>query len=221
MEHANPKKRLATVGVSALLLAGGVTAGAVLGAPIVSDAQSTTTTAPDDETTTNPSAPADDADREAARDEHLRSTLQPLVDDGTITADQLEAVVAALEAAGPGPGFGGHGPGRGPGHGPGLEAAAEALGLSLDDLRQALSDGSTVAEVAAEQGVDVQVAIDAMVADLEAHLADEVASGEHTQEEVDAILADATERITAMVNGELPTGPHGFGRPDDDEDATD
>jgi hypothetical protein len=214
-----PKKRLATVGVSALLLAGGATAGAVLGAPIVSDAQSTTTTTPSQDATgpdesTTTGTPPTDADREAAHEEYLRSTLQPLVDDGTITADQLDAVVDALEAAGPP--MGGHGFGHGPGRGANLDAAAEAIGITTDELGQALRDGSSIADVAAEHGVDVQVVIDAMVADLQDHLADEVASGEHTQEEADAILADATERITAMVNGELPAGPpegHFGGRP--------
>jgi hypothetical protein len=213
MEHSTTRKRLATVGVSALLLAGGATAGAVLGAPVVSNAQSSESSETTDDTTTgDPSAPADE-DRAAAHEERLRDVLQPLVDDGTLTAEQLDAVVAALRDAGAGP-FG-HGHGPGPGRGPGLDAAAEALGMTADELRGALADGSTIAEVAEAGGVDLQAVIDAMVADLETHLAEKVAEGDLTQEEADERLATAQEHITALVNGELPAGgPHrGFGPP--------
>ena len=37
----------------------------------------------------------------------------------------------------------------------------------------------------------------------------QVASGTHTQAEADQRLADATEHITAMVNGEKPAGGPG------------
>ena len=100
---------------------------------------------------------------------------------------------------------GGHGPGmRG---GPGLDAAAEALGLSVEDLRTALSEGQSLADVAAANGVDVQSVIDALVAEAQAHMAEKVAEGDLTQEEADERLATVTERITAMVNGERPEGP--------------
>jgi uncharacterized protein YidB (DUF937 family) len=118
-----------------------------------------------------------------------------------------EMVESGLPAGGPGEGRGG--PGGHGGRGPGLDAAAEALGVTADDLRTAVEEGKTLAQVAEEQGVDVQTVIDAMVADLEAHLAEEVASGEHTQEEADQKLADATERITDMVNNGRPERPQG------------
>lgn len=61
----------------------------------------------------------------------------------------------------------------GPRHGPRrrhaakvmLTPAAEALGMSVEDLAAQLHDGRTIAEVAAEKGVDKQVVIDAMVAE--------------------------------------------------------
>ena len=49
---------------------------------------------------------------------------------------------------------------------PRLEAAAEALGMTTDELRTELEAGKTIADVAGEQGVDVQTVIDAMVADV-------------------------------------------------------
>src|SRR6185295_15246663 len=102
----------------------------------------------------------------------MLETLQPLIDNGTITQAQADAVISALEAARPvdGRGHGRHG-------GPGLDAAASALGVSTDELRQSLDGGSTIAEVAQSKGVDVQTVIDAMVADLQAHLDTEVAGG--------------------------------------------
>ena len=99
--------------------------------------------------------------------------LQALVDDGTLTSAQLDAVVSALDAAGPmrgemPGGFGDHG-GRGDhgrgGRGFGLDAAATALGLTADELRTELEGGSTIAEVAQANGVEVQAVIDAMVAE--------------------------------------------------------
>ena len=59
------------------------------------------------------------------------------------------------------------GPGRGH-FGAGLDAAAEAIGIESEELRTALRDGSTIAEVAEANGVDVQTVIDALVADAEA-----------------------------------------------------
>lgn len=212
-KHPALRRRLAIVGLTAGLVAGGA-AGAALGGPVISGAQDTTTTAPAAEAPADPAAtpPADRPDPGT----RLTEVLQPLVDDGTITQAQLEAVVAALQEAGPM--GGGHGGPGGHHRGAGLDAAAESLGLTVEELRTELQGGSSIADVAAGQGVDVQVVIDAMVAEVKAHLDEEVASGEHTQEEADTKLAEATERITAMVNGEAPAGGfpggpggHGFG----------
>jgi hypothetical protein len=213
-------KRFATAGLAAGLIAGGG-AGVVLGVTSISSATSspavsaavddTTTTAATDDTTEttdgSSTAPADSiaADGEAARGAWLQDALQPLIDDGTITQAQADAVVTALEAArparGPGFGHGHHGPGgRGIGRF-GLETAATALGITPEELRTALQGGQTIAEVAAAEGVDVQTVIDALVAEVKAHLDKEVAAGEHTQAEADAKLAEATTRITERVNG--------------------
>ena len=135
--------------------------------------------------------------------------LQPLVDDGTINADQLTKIVAALDAAGPmggrggpgGHGRGGHGPG---GRGPGIEVVATALGITTDELHTALEGGQTIAQVAADQGVDVQTVIDAMVAEAQTRIAERVTAGDLTQAEADAKLTELTTRITDMVNNGRP-----------------
>jgi hypothetical protein len=197
------KHRLAAIGLAVGLVAGGA-AGVALGVPGLSGAQDTTTTTPST-TSSGEQAPPERPVLKA----WMREALAPLVADGTITQEQADAVIAALDAARPAHrgGPGGH---FGPGgrHGaPRLDAAAGALGMSTEELVQALRDGSTIAEVAANRGVDVQAVIDAMVADLQEHLAEEVAEGDLTQAEADAILAGARERITARVNGEAPAGP--------------
>jgi hypothetical protein len=101
---------------------------------------------------------------------------------------------------------------RGPGRGAGMEAAAEALGMTTEELRTALRDGQTIAEIAEANGVDVQVVIDAMVAEAQEHLAEKVAAGEMTQEEADEKLANLEERITERVNSDEPPR-FGPGRP--------
>ena len=68
-----------------------------------------------------------------------------------------------------------------------LDAAATALGMTAEELRAELAAGKSVADVAAEQDVDVQAVIDAVVASAEGEL---------------------VERVTAWVNGE---GGNGFG----------
>ena len=108
--------------------------------------------------------------------------------------------MAAAAAAAMGPGW------------PGPRHRRHALGITADELRTALEGGQTIAEVAAEKGVDVQTVIDAMVAEAKTHLDEEVAAGEHTQEEADQKLADVTERITDSVNNGMPArGDHGPG----------
>ncbi len=103
---------------------------------------------------------------------------------------------------------------RGFGHHLGLGAAAEALGLTEDELRTQVQDGATLADVAAAQGVEVQALIDALVADAQTHLDEEVAEGDLDQTEADSIAAELTDRVTAMVNGELSSfGSPGFGGP--------
>jgi len=187
------RKSIAAAALSASILSG-AGLGAVLFAPVSATAQTETQQTESGQSTDEGARPEPGA--------WVDDALQGLVDDGTITAEQATAVADALDAARPA-----HGPGGRPG--PGLDAAAEAIGIESDALREQLQGGATIAEVAQANGVDVQTVIDAMLADLQAHLAEEVAAGEHTQEEADQRLADAGERITDMVNNGKPERPAG------------
>jgi hypothetical protein len=165
-----------------------------------------------------------------ANDVDVQTVIDAMVAEAT---DHLEAAIDELpnritdlvnreglpERGGPG----GGGPRGGPGGGgPGrLDAAAAAIGISVDDLRTAVQDGATVAAVAADNDVDVQTVIDALVAAATTHLDGTVADGRLTEAEATQRKADLVERITAMVNGELPAGGPGHGRPPAADGGTD
>lgn len=167
------------------------------------------------EQTDDTTATADSTDSAVDHDrgQWVADALAPLVEDGTITQAQADAVIAALEDAKPD--FGGRGPG-GPMVGEALDAVAEELGLTADEIRTALQDGQSLADLAAANGSSAQAVVDILVAEAQTHLDEHVADGDITQEEADTRLADVTERITAMVNGEMPAfdghGP-GMGGP--------
>ena len=175
-------KKLVSISLGAGLVVG--SAAGLIAVPAISGAQTTNTTAA--------TAPANRPDPSV----RLNETLKPLVDAGTITQAQADAVVAALKEAGP----------KGAKGGPGLEVAAQSLGMSADELHTALKGGQTLAQVAADKGVNVQVVVDALVASATNHINEEVASGELTQAEADEKLANVTERVTERVNNPRPEG---------------
>lgn len=77
---------------------------------------------------------------------------------------------------------------------------ADVVGIPFEDIQAALQEGeTTLAEIAAEQGVDLDSLVDGLVAPAAADLAEKVADGTLTQEEADERLANITERITEKV----------------------
>ena len=206
------KKRMVAAGLAAGLLGGGAAGFAFTGSTLGASAQAgSTTTAP---TTTGPAGTTPATRPDPTK--RLGEVLKPLVDKGTINQSQADAVIAALEAAGPAGGFGGPGgPGRRGGAGGhvmgGLDAVAKALGVTTDELRTDLQSGKTIADVATSKKVDIKVVIDALVNEEKTHLADAVKNGRITQAEADQRLANVTDRITKQVNDKLPTRPEGRG----------
>lgn len=81
-----------------------------------------------------------------------------------------------------------------------VAVAAKALGMSEAELVTELQAGKSIADVAKDKNVDIDTVINALYADLKAHIDSEVAAGKHTQAEADAKLAEAKTRITEMVN---------------------
>lgn len=86
----------------------------------------------------------------------------------------------------------------------GLETVMAVLDVTLDELRSAREAGTTLAELAEQQGVEVSVLVDALVAVAEGHITEHVANGDLTQEQADERLAAIEERITDRVNGVKP-----------------
>jgi|GEM_PF-2049469 len=156
-----------------------------------------------------------------------QSELADQVKGGQLTqaqADQMKAgitqrVTDQVNGQHPGKHGGGHGFGGGP-HETVSDAsvAAKAIGISEADLTSALSSGQTMAQVAKAHNVDVQKVVDALVADAQSELADQVKGGQLTQAQADQMKAGITQRVTDQVNGQHPGGPgggHGFrGGPD-------
>ncbi|MGE0877138.1 MAG: hypothetical protein AB7O61_00690 [Acidimicrobiia bacterium] len=201
------KKPVASAAV-ALSILGGAGAGALLFTPGIVGAQTNGSSSTTPSTTTSP------ADR-------LAETLKPRVDNGTITQAQADAVRNALKSAGidhggkRGPGGPG-GAGMGVGRGQAITAAAGALGVSEADLKTALQSGKSLADVAADKGVDVQKVIDAIVAAEKTEIEQAVTDGKITRDQADKAEANLTQRVTDMVNkagkGKGMAGPGMGGR---------
>ncbi|MBE0691459.1 MAG: hypothetical protein IH587_15175 [Anaerolineae bacterium] len=75
---------------------------------------------------------------------------------------------------------------------------AETLGIDIQTLSADLQAGKTLAEIAQEQGVDVQSVYDTMLATATAHMNAMVATGVITQEQADEHLAWASENLDQM-----------------------
>jgi polyhydroxyalkanoate synthesis regulator phasin len=215
------KQRATALGLTAGLLGGGA-AGLLLGVPALTSAagdgvavvaqqddgtdtttDDTTDSTTDDTTDATDDGAGDETTANGERGERIRAALQDLVDDGTITTEQADAVATHLAEQ-----LADHG-GRGPGgrHGHGAfdgEVVADLLGITPEALRDALRDGSSIAELAEANGVEIQTVIDALVAEAREHVELAVTNGRLTQAEADEKLADITERITEMVDRSRP-----------------
>lgn len=162
------------------------------------------------------------AELSTALEEAFAGRIDAAVAAGELPQEVADRIKERLEEGGL-PLFGG--PGHGPHglmhRGPGLEAAASYLGLTEAELREALHDGQTLAEVATDQGKSVDGLRQAMVAEVTEHL--NAADGRLTEEQKQQILEELPERIDALIQGELPPrglGPGGPGwdhGPEDDE----
>lgn len=196
------KNRLAIVGLTAGLLGGGA-AGIALTTPGIAQGQSSTTS-----TTTTGNGNGKVAN--GAGQSFLQQTLAPLVNKGTITQAQADAVIKAIEGARPGrgvarPGFGGPGEFRGPSGGAlgdVFGAAAKKLGVSTDSLRSALQSGKSIADIAKEKKIAPSAVVDAIVAAIKSNLDQAVKDGKVTRAQADQHLAEIRSRITALVNGQ-------------------
>lgn len=91
------------------------------------------------------------------------------------------------------------------------EQIAKVLGMTLDELRSARTDGKSVAEIAKEKGMNE----DKLVADLlqarKTELAQLVKEGNMTQEQMDAMMERMESNIQAAIQRQSVGPMHGNG----------
>lgn len=85
----------------------------------------------------------------------------------------------------------------------GLAGAANAIGITVEDLVNSINEGNTIAEVAEANGSSGDAVVDAMVAAASERIDQAVESGRLTADEGEARLARLAERLTTFVNADL------------------
>ncbi|MCC6791160.1 MAG: hypothetical protein IT336_05720 [Thermomicrobiales bacterium] len=137
--------------------------------------------------------------REAASGMRLTNTLDELVADGTITADQQTEIVEALDEGRVNRPFACNGIGvlR---NGAVGDAVVQLLDMKRYEIRQAWRDGASLTEIAADQGVDRATLVDTMVSALDARLTEAVDEGTITAEQKAEIMESATVKIEEAVD---------------------
>jgi hypothetical protein len=142
------------------------------------------------------------------------ATIEAMVANGDLPSELGDSMIARIEAAEGGGcavlGLGFHRfvrhAARGEFHEGMLQAAADALNLTIEEVRTQFGDGASLQEMAEAQGVDYETVKAAVIDSASADLTAAVEAGRITQERADAILA----RIqTWLDNGGQP-GPHGW-----------
>jgi hypothetical protein len=178
------KKILATTTIAASLLGGGLFLG-----PTLAGAQDGTT------------------DTEQARVSWVEEALSGLVDDGTLTDAQVDAVEDALRDGRP--------EGR---RGEGPHHVLEELGLDSEVVRDGLQSGMTLGEIAEANGLSAQDVVNSMTAAFSERLDAAVEAGRIDSETAEERKAEFAERAEAIVDGtaerpERPFGRRGHGGP--------
>ena len=161
-------------------------------------------------------------DAEVAAGKHTAAEGATKLAEVTSRIDTM-LTTAGLPARGPHGegGKGGHGGKGGPGKFM-TATLATTLKLTQEELKTQLHSGKSLADVAKAQSVDIADVKATLTSDFTAHLAEEVTSGEHTQAEADAKIAEFKTNLDTMVNrvgpaggmkgeGRGPGGRHGHG----------
>jgi hypothetical protein len=185
--HDEPEENSMRKRTSVLILSGVLATGAV-GAVAITPASATTS-----------------ANAVTSRLAGIKSALNGLVSDGTLTQSQADKVAKTLNSKLPkhgvrdsGARFGGMGMTQTRG------AAAKALGLTTVQLRTALQGGKSLADVAKNQKVSVGALVKAIVTSTESELVTAVKNGTVTQARADKIKSQLTQRIINEVNRARP-----------------
>lgn len=92
-----------------------------------------------------------------------------------------------------------------------VAALSDVLGLSADELQAAREAGTSLTDLAAQQGVPMQSVIDALVANAQARVDAKLAAGDIDAERAAEISERIEARAEARANGESPEGRRGHG----------
>jgi hypothetical protein len=84
-----------------------------------------------------------------------------------------------------------------------VQAAADATGLTPQAVLAELRQGSTLTEVVTANGGSVQAVLDTALQSATDRINQAVASGRMTQAQADELIANLTQRLTSMMNGDL------------------
>lgn len=152
-----------------------------------------------------------------ALEQAMKNRVDEAVRDGRLTEEEGERMKQRIEQGdmplfGLGPRLHHHGPfhaKRDPFHAK-LEPAADYLDMTQAQLREALEDGKTLAQLARDRGKSVDGLVDALLERAEQKLDDAVEDGRLTEAEKREMLSGLRERITDLVNGRLPAHPPAF-----------
>ena len=90
---------------------------------------------------------------------------------------------------------------------------AEFLGLTPEELREQVSAGATLAEVATSLGVNPQTLVDYMVDEATTKVQEQVANGRIDQDRADQLIANLSQRINTFVFEGPQERPEGAERP--------
>jgi hypothetical protein len=151
-------------------------------------------------------------------DQRYQRFLETLAAKLGVTTDRLRQAITetrqslGLPDRGPHFGFGGRGFGGRGFAGVSLDAAASAIGISVDQLRQELR-GKSLADVARAHNVDPNRVASALKADAAARIDQAVASGRLGADRAAQLKQDANTRIDHLMTQQIPAsgaGAHGL-----------
>ena len=191
--EATRVKRISTLaGITAVSLAT-LAVAAVLSTPGAAEAQNNEEATPEDETA-------------RAVPPALSEILSDLVEEQVITQEQADRIAAEIRDRGVH--FGRHGHRfRGPAGLAAKAEIAEILGLTAEELRDALGDGKTLGEIADETGTRQEL-IEGLVAAGNGRIDAALEAGRITEDEAAELRGRVTERVEDLITRKFPD--HGF-----------
>jgi hypothetical protein len=93
----------------------------------------------------------------------------------------------------------------------GLQLAAQTIGIEPKALAQQLRAGKSIADVAAEHGVDPNTVISAIVDAATTKVNAAKTAGKITDQQASKLLAGLSERVTKFINHQFGGSGHGAG----------